>query len=118
MEGSMFSESGVLPIENLNPLEFSSLLETDKTTRLIDCREEYEWNEGHLENATLMPLSQFTDQMLDQFDKNQPVAIYCHSGHRSMNLAYFLVSKGFKKVINLQGGILFWVNHGLPISYK
>ena len=41
-------------------------------------------------------------------NKDNKIALYCHSGIRSMNVADFLLSKGFQSLANLQGGIDAW----------
>ena len=41
-------------------------------------------------------------------NKDSKIALYCHSGIRSMHVADFLLSKGFQSLANLQGGIDAW----------
>ena len=62
----------------------------------IDCREQGEWDEGHIEGATLIPLSEFPEKYEPVLkDKNKTVVVQCRSGKRSMNACMFLLSKGF-----------------------
>ncbi len=45
---------------------------------------------------------------LDALDPARPVACLCHHGARSMQVANFLVSRGFESVVNIAGGIDAW----------
>lgn len=45
---------------------------------------------------------------LTELDPRQPVACLCHHGARSMQVAYFLIDRGFDNVANIAGGINAW----------
>jgi rhodanese-related sulfurtransferase len=45
---------------------------------------------------------------LSELDRNQPIAVLCHHGGRSMQVAAFLVQQGFSHVANITGGINAW----------
>lgn len=45
---------------------------------------------------------------LNELDPSQPIACLCHHGGRSMQVASFLVSRGFTQVANIAGGINAW----------
>lgn len=45
---------------------------------------------------------------LQELDPNQPIAVLCHHGGRSMQVAAFLVQQGFSHVANIAGGINAW----------
>ena len=45
---------------------------------------------------------------LEGLDKATPIAFHCHHGGRSQNAAEHFLSKGFKNVYNLAGGIDAW----------
>ncbi len=45
---------------------------------------------------------------LSELDRNQPIAVLCHHGGRSMQVAAFLVQQGFSHVANIAGGINAW----------
>ncbi len=47
-------------------------------------------------------------QRLTELDPERPVACLCHHGSRSMQVANFLQSRGFKHVANITGGINAW----------
>jgi rhodanese-related sulfurtransferase len=86
---------------------------------LIDCREEDEWAQGHIEGARLMPLSHFEVKSLPLLaDKNAEIVVQCRSGARSLNLCQYLASHHFTNLTNVRGGIIAWNNSGFPISTK
>lgn len=45
---------------------------------------------------------------LPELDRDQPIAVLCHHGGRSMQVAAFLVQRGFSHVANIAGGINAW----------
>lgn len=45
---------------------------------------------------------------LSELDPAQPIACLCHHGGRSMQVAQFLMSRGFEHVANIAGGINAW----------
>jgi rhodanese-related sulfurtransferase len=45
---------------------------------------------------------------LSELDRDKPIAVLCHHGGRSMQVAAFLVQQGFSHVANIAGGIHAW----------
>lgn len=65
--------------------------------RLLDVREEDEWKEGHLKNATLVPLTRITkglDAKALADLKGKPVFTHCRAGIRAQKAAALLKSLG------------------------
>jgi rhodanese-related sulfurtransferase len=94
-------------------------LEKNDKFVFIDCREQDEWDSGHIKGATLMPLSHFEFTSLPKLnDKTAEIFIQCRSGARSLNLCQFLSSHGFTNLTNVRGGIMAWANSGFPIETK
>lgn len=76
--------------------------------QLLDVREEEEFQIARLPGFRLLPLSRSAEWAADistTLDPDRPVAVLCHHGMRSMQMAQFLVSRGFKDVSNITGGI-------------
>lgn len=82
-------------------------LDTDKKLRIIDVRERHEFVSGHIPGAELIPLGQIPTK-LGQLQKDEKIVLVCRSGARSLRAAQFLEAHGFKKVVNMQGGMLSW----------
>lgn len=72
---------------------------------LLDVRTPMEFNEGHIENAKNIDISNSNfESELDKLDKEQTVFVYCAIGVRSTKAANMLRKKGFKHVFDLDGG--------------
>ena len=72
---------------------------------LLDVREEYEYQEGHVKGAVNLPLREILSQK-DSLPKDKDIYVYCRSGHRSADAVNFLKSLGFEKVHNIKGGFI------------
>jgi len=93
--------------------ELMKKLQSGESLVLLDVRSEKEFREGHLEGAVLIPLYQLR-QRLHEIPKEPGVEIvvYCRSGRRSAAASKILIQAGYRRVRNLQGGILSWQKMG------
>ena len=100
-------------IELLTPTEFKM---QSQSATLVDIRTPQEFQQGHIENAINIDfynrnfLSNFK-----QFNKNEPLFIYCRSGNRTSQAASKLAEMGFRKVYDLKNGINNWKKENLKI---
>lgn len=81
---------------------------------ILDVRNQDEYEEGHIEGAVLIPVSELEDR-LDEIPGNKPVITYCKVGLRSASAASLLAENGFLEVYDM-GGITEWVNSGYPVT--
>ena len=72
---------------------------------LLDVREEYEYQNGHIKGAVNLPLREILYRK-DTLPKDRDIYVYCRSGHRSTDAVNFLKSLGFEKVHNIEGGFI------------
>jgi len=104
-------------IDVINVTDLKEKMEADKDLILIDCREENEWNEINIQDAKLMPLSQFETLAEEMtIDHKTPIYIHCRSGKRSMKACQLLQGEGFEQLYNVEGGILAWSDAGFDTS--
>jgi UPF0176 protein len=103
--------------EHLSPRAWKQMLEEESEKVLLDVRNNYEWEIGHFEGAELPACETFRDfkryaeQLKSQVDpQTTPVMMYCTGGIRCELYSAVLREKGFKKVYQLEGGI---INYGL-----
>ncbi len=78
---------------------------------LLDVREPAEWQVASVraEGAELLQLPMHAiPPRLHELDPDRPVAVLCHHGGRSMQVAMFLAQHGFARVANVAGGIDAW----------
>ena len=93
-------------LKDLNPKEFQDNLISHRHT-LIDVREKWEFDICKIEGAINLPMSSIMETF-SELDPESSYSLYCHHGMRSMQVANFLLSNGFKSLFNLQGGIDSW----------
>lgn len=82
-------------------------LDAGESIVLVDVRELWEWDSGHLEGALHVPLNSLP-QHLQALDRKADLVVYCHLGHRSWYATAFLRQQGFAHVASLAGGIDAW----------
>ena len=81
---------------------------------LVDVREGYEWEAGHIEGARHIGLERLASRA-DEIDKERPVVFQCRLGARSAMAAQAFNASGYR-AYNLVGGIQAWVEAGLPLD--
>ena len=83
--------------------------------QIVDVRETYEWDAGHIEESVHIPLA---DVMAggegERLDRGRPVLVVCKVGSRSELAALMLQARGFQAQ-NLEGGTEAWMAAGLPL---
>lgn len=82
---------------------------------LLDVREQWEYDEGHIPGVTLIPMNEVASR-LSEIPTDKEVIVTCRSGNRSGQVADFLRAQGFDNVHNMQGGIIAWEAAGLPVD--
>jgi thioredoxin 1 len=86
---------------------------------LIDVRTPAEFQAGHIESAKNIDYNNPNfESELGKIDKNKTVFVYCLSGGRSSAAVSSIENKGFKNIIELEGGMMAWRSAGLPESTK
>ena len=74
-----------------------------KDVIVIDVRKEAEYAAEHVENAYNKPLAYIND-WINTIDANQPFYLHCAGGYRSMIAASILQARGFRNIIEIDGG--------------
>jgi rhodanese-related sulfurtransferase len=82
---------------------------------LLDVREQNEWDDYHIPNTTLIPLSQLNDRV-NELPRGQEIVVVCRSGNRSQEGRDILLAAGFDDVTSMAGGVLDWRQAGYPIE--
>jgi rhodanese-related sulfurtransferase len=77
----------------------------DPKLLVVDVRREQEFEEGHLDNALILPLQDMTDPaLLAQFEDDQNLYIHCAGGYRSVIAASLMKKEGIHNLRNVLGG--------------
>jgi adenylyltransferase/sulfurtransferase len=87
--------------------ELKHRLDIGKAPFILDVRNPEEYRLCQIPGSTPIPLPELP-RRLDELDPEREIVVHCKSGMRSAKAQHLLREKGFKKVINLQGGILAW----------
>lgn len=105
-------------IQDIDARELNNLLVNGNGSRpiIVDVREPWEYQQGHIPEAVSIPLGQISAR-LGEIEKNgRPIAVVCASGNRSQSAAALLGRNGYETVYNLVGGTSGWMMAGLPLS--
>jgi molybdopterin/thiamine biosynthesis adenylyltransferase/rhodanese-related sulfurtransferase/molybdopterin converting factor small subunit len=96
-------------IPQISATELKSRLDRGDDVTIIDVREPHEWDIANLEDqgARLIPLGQLAERM-SELDSAREIVLHCRSGVRSAKALRQLRDAGFRKLRNLDGGILAW----------
>ena len=77
----------------------------EKNSFIIDVREAYEYERGHIKGAINIPLSELRER-IDEIPRDKPVYLHCRTGQRSYNAALALQNRGYHNVYNITGSFL------------
>jgi len=100
--------------KNITVAELEAMLQQGDL-RLMDVRTDAEVARGKIPQGEPLPLH-LIPMRLNELDKGKPTVFYCQMGGRSAQAAAFAAADGFSSVYNLQGGIVAWMQAGLPVS--
>ena len=67
---------------------------------LIDVRETWEFQSGHVEGSFNIPLGEVPARVEEFMKMDGPIVLFCASGNRSGMAANFLAARGVKNVYN------------------
>jgi molybdopterin/thiamine biosynthesis adenylyltransferase/rhodanese-related sulfurtransferase len=103
-------------IAEIAPRDLKARLDRGDDLYILDVREPHEYQicniEGHL-----IPLGELTRRM-HELDSSREIVAMCRSGKRSADAVRFLKQTGFRKILNLRGGILAWADEVDPSMPK
>ena len=89
-------------------------LHTSGEAELIDVRQRYEHDAGHIADTRLIEINSLTSQA-ETIPRDRTIVFYCRSGSRSGMAAEAFSGAGWD-AHNLAGGMIAWVEKGLPIE--
>lgn len=74
---------------------------------ILDVREAFEFNEGHIPNSINKPLSKLQEDAFSNLSKDEKYIVICRSGNRSITASDLLTVAGFT-VVNTSEGVSNW----------
>ena len=90
--------------ERITPRELKEKLDDGDRPEILDVRESWEFELARIEGSTLIPLSELPDRFRE-LDPAAETVVVCHHGSRSAYATRALAQTGFRKVLNLEGGL-------------
>lgn len=100
-------------MSDLSAKDVASLLR-EGDAQLVDVRRSEEHEAGRIAGSRHIELDLLPGEA-GSIDRERPVVFYCRSGSRSALAAQAFGASGFE-AHNLDGGLLAWVEAGLPIE--
>ena len=97
--------------EHVDAEKFNQLI-SDPNTILVDMRNHYESEIGHFQGAITPDVDTFRDSLdiieedLKEHKEDKNLVMYCTGGIRCEKASAYYKHKGFKKVFQLEGGII------------
>ena len=99
---------------SVDPARLADWMRERPDLQVIDVREPYEREAGHIAGTRHVPLAQLSGQA-DSVDRERPVVFYCRIGSRSTMAAQAFRASGFE-AYSLDGGLLRWAREDRPLE--
>jgi len=99
------------------PVELKRRMDAGDDVLVLDVREPNEYQINRVEGSTLIPLGELP-RRYQELDPERDMVVMCKMGGRSAKAVDYLRSVGFKKIKNLRGGILEWIDTVDPSQPK
>ena len=104
-------------VREISVADARARLASDDRVRLVDVREDNEWQSGHAAGATHLGRGIIERDIETQVpDKSTELILYCGGGYRSALAADNLQRMGYTHVYSLAGGWTAWQDSGSPVE--
>jgi rhodanese-related sulfurtransferase len=101
----------------IKPADLNTALAASPAPFLLDVREAAEiTNDGFIAGATHIPVREVLSNLDKLPAKDQPIVVYCGSGHRGAMIMASLQMLGYTDVKNLAGGLNGWKKAELAVE--
>jgi|HubBroStandDraft_6_1064221.scaffolds.fasta_scaffold105699_2 rhodanese-related sulfurtransferase len=99
---------------DLDPTVVADWLARDPDLQIVDVREVYEREAGHIAGSRHIELVELSARA-GELDGERPVVFYCRVGARSGMAAQAFRASGLR-AHSMRGGLLEWVRQGRPLA--
>ena len=96
------------------PEQVAAGLAAEPALQVVDVREGYEREAGHIDGTRHVELNLLTSQA-STVERERPVVFYCRVGSRSLMAAQAFRAAGFD-AYSMSGGLVRWADEGRPLS--
>lgn len=102
-------------IAEIDSQSLKARLDAAEDLLLVDIRTPAEVVQGAIPGALALPMH-LIPLRLSELPRDRDLVLYCRSGARSYQACAYLLEQGYRRSINLRGGIVAWARHGFPIG--
>ncbi|HEY5262282.1 MAG TPA: rhodanese-like domain-containing protein [Solirubrobacteraceae bacterium] len=99
---------------DIDPEQLAEWMVSDPDLRVVDVREGYEREAGHIEGSRHIPLVELSARAAE-IERDRPVVFYCRVGARSDMAAQAMRAAG-AQALSMRGGLLRWASENRPLS--
>lgn len=101
-------------VTDIDPGGLAELMRSDNDLQVIDVREPYEREAGHIAGTAHIPMNELAARA-GEIDKERPVVFYCRVGVRSDMAAQAFRASGYR-ALSMEGGLVRWAQEDRPLS--
>lgn len=99
---------------DIDPEGLSEWMTEEPELQVVDVRESYEREAGHIAGTAHIPLVELTSRA-GEIDRERPVVFYCRVGARSDMAAQAFRASGYR-ALSMEGGLVRWARESRPLS--
>jgi rhodanese-related sulfurtransferase len=99
---------------DIDPDRLAEWMARDADLQVLDVREVYEREAGHIAGSQHIPLVELSSRAAE-IDRERPVVFYCRVGARSDMAAQAFRASGFR-ALSMRGGLVRWASENRPLS--
>jgi rhodanese-related sulfurtransferase len=99
---------------DISPEQLAEWLTSDPDLQIIDVREPYEREAGHIAGSRHIPLVELSSRA-EEIERDRPAVFYCRVGARSDMAAQAFRAAGYQ-ALSMSGGLVRWASESRPLS--
>lgn len=106
-------------VKQIDGKTLKKMIDNYEKFTLIDLRGQSQVERGEIYNTSAHKIERgYLEFQIEKKvpDKNAKIVLYCCSGLRSILAAESLMKMGYTDVSSLKGGVMGWVDSGLPLD--
>ena len=112
----LFSGRPVAKLAQVSVQDVKARLDSHTLKHLIDVRTPAEWEGGHIEGATHVPLAGILNNGFT-VPKDEEIVVHCGTGYRANIAASYLQQNGYRNICSLAGGTFAWRSAGYELVH-
>ncbi len=97
-----------------DPAEVAQMLAADADLQVVDVREPYEREAGHIAGSRHIELADLSARA-GELDPGRPIVFYCRVGARSLMAAQAFAASGYE-AYSMAGGLQRWAQQGRELA--